>query len=204
MHFVVQRQLTDVSDCTKNNLPQLLTSIHKSQLMHGASPRDFVTLLQTCKAIYKVVTNVMEGIFFQVENVTTDSQEALFPPQAHGSNVGPIQKRFGAMVLFREAAGHMIQASTACTWMGSAMPNSSIGISSVIPRSEIRKVLTGEKVSGNIDDCEPNACGDGHCVDKVNGYTCNCDAGHELMLQENDSVCVAKECGTFPLSRMVQ
>ena len=25
----------------------------------------------------------------------------------------------------------------------------------------------------------------------------NCDAGHELMLQENDSVCVAKECGTF-------
>ena len=34
----VQRQLTDVSDCTKNNLPQLLTSIHKSQLMHGTSP----------------------------------------------------------------------------------------------------------------------------------------------------------------------
>ena len=44
-------------------------------------------------------------------------------------------ERFGAMVLFREAAGHMIQASTACTWMGSAMPNSSIGISSAIPRS---------------------------------------------------------------------
>ena len=59
MLFVVQRQLTDVSDCKKNNLPQLLTSIHKS----------FVTLLQTCKAIYKVVTNVMEGIFFQVKTV---------------------------------------------------------------------------------------------------------------------------------------
>ena len=69
MHFVVQRQLTDVSDCTKNNLPQLLTSIHKSQFMHGASPRDFVTLLQTFKAIYKVVPNVMEGIFCQVEGV---------------------------------------------------------------------------------------------------------------------------------------
>ena len=27
------------------------------------------------------------------------------------------------MVQFREAAGHMKQASTACTWMGSAMPN---------------------------------------------------------------------------------
>ena len=50
---------------------------------------------------------------------------------------------------------------------------------------------------GNIDDSGPNACGDGNCVDKVNGYMFNCDAGHELMLQENDSVCVAKECGTF-------
>ena len=40
-------------------------------------------------------------------------------------------ERFGAMFLFLEAAGHMIQASTACTWMDSAMPNSSIGISSV-------------------------------------------------------------------------
>ena len=69
MHFVVQRQLTDVSDYKKNNLSQLLTSIHKSQLMHGASPRDFVALLQTPKAIYKVVPNVMEGIFCQVEGV---------------------------------------------------------------------------------------------------------------------------------------
>ena len=59
------------------------------------------------------------------------------------------------------------------------------------------EVVSGEKVCGNIDDSGPNACGDGNCVDKVNGYTCNCDAGHELMLQENDSVCVAKECGTF-------
>ena len=46
--------------------------------------------------------------------------------------------------------------------------------------------VTGEKMSGNIDDCKPNACGDRNCVDKVNGYTCNCDAGHELMLQEHD------------------
>ena len=106
IHFVVQRQLTDVSDCTKNNLPQLLTSIHKSQLMHGTSPRDFVTLLQTCKAIYKVVANVMEGIFFQVENVTTDAQEALFPPQAHGSRVGPTQKRFHAIVVPRSGKPH--------------------------------------------------------------------------------------------------
>ena len=25
----------------------------------------------------------------------------------------------------------------------------------------------------------------------------DCDEGYELMLQGNDSVCVAKECGTF-------
>ena len=42
----------------------------------------------------------------------------------------------------------------------------------------------------------PNACGNGDCVDKVNGYTCDCGEGYELMLQGNDSVCVAKECGT--------
>ena len=52
---------------------------------------------------------------------------------------------------------------------------------------------------GSIDDCGPNACGNGNCVDKVNGHTCNCDAGHELMLQGNDSGCVAKECGTLSL-----
>ena len=26
---------------------------------------------------------------------------------------------------------------------------------------------------------------------------CDCDEGYEMMLQGNDSVCVAKECGTF-------
>ena len=56
--------------------------------------------------------------------------------------------------------------------------------------------MTGEKVSRNIDK-NPNACRDGNSVDKVNGYTCNCDAGHELMLQENGSVCVAKEMRDF-------
>ena len=34
-------------------------------------------------------------------------------------------------------------------------------------------------------------------VDKVKGYTCDCDEGYELMLQGNDSVCVTKECGIF-------
>ena len=162
MHFVVQRQLTDVSDCTKNNLPQLLTSFHKSQLMHGTSPRDFGTLLQTCKAIYKVRRD------------------------------GPIPR-----------SGRPHDTSFHSVYLD-GLPSSSIGISSVIPRSGVRKVVTGEKVSKNIDDCKPNACGDGNCVDNVNGYTCNCNAGHELMLQENDSVSMAKECGSFPLSRIVQ
>ena len=63
-----------MSDYKKNNLPQLLTSIHKSQFMHGASPRDFVTFLQTCTAIYKVVTNAMEGIFCQVKTLLPENK----------------------------------------------------------------------------------------------------------------------------------
>ena len=48
--------------------------------------------------------------------------------------------------------------------------------------------MSGEKVCGNIDDC-------GNCVDKVNGYTCDCDEDHELMLWVNGSVCVAMNVG---------
>ena len=43
-----------------------------------------------------------------------------------------------------------------------------------------------------IDDCGLNACRTGECVDKVNGYTCDCDGDHELMLQVNRSACVAR------------
>ena len=67
MHFVVQRQLTDVPVCKKNNLQQLLTSIHKSHFIHGVSLRDFVTFLLTCTAIYKVEPNAMENILCQVK-----------------------------------------------------------------------------------------------------------------------------------------
>ena len=38
-----------------------------------------------------------------------------------------------------------------------------------------------------IDDCDLDACRTGDCVDKVNGYTCDCDEDHELMLQLNGS-----------------
>ena len=50
-----------------------------------------------------------------------------------------------------------------------------------------------------IDECGPNACGNGNYVDKVNGDTCGCDEDFELMLLVNDSVCVAKDYGTFSL-----
>ena len=43
-----------------------------------------------------------------------------------------------------------------------------------------------------IDDCGLNACRTGDCVDKVNGYTCDCDEDHELMLQVTGSACVAR------------
>ena len=63
-------------------------------------------------------------------------------------------ERFGAMVRFREAAGHMIQASTACTLMGSAMPNSSIGISSVILKSGVGKQKQYMRL-GTVGDSRP-------------------------------------------------
>ena len=52
---------------------------------------------------------------------------------------------------------------------------------------------------GIIDDCGPNACRNGNCVDKVNGNKCDCDEDYELMLPVNDALCVAKEIGTFSL-----
>ena len=43
-----------------------------------------------------------------------------------------------------------------------------------------------------IDDCGLNPCGTGDCINNVNGYTCDCDEDHELMLQVNGPACVAR------------
>ena len=43
-----------------------------------------------------------------------------------------------------------------------------------------------------IDDCELNACRTRDCVNKVNGYSCDCYEDHELILQVNGSACVAR------------
>ena len=64
-------------------------------------------------------------------------------------------------------------------------------------------LVSKEKVCGNIADCGPDACRNGNCAEEVNGYTCDCDEDYELMLLENGSVCVAKECKNF-LSNTVQ
>ena len=47
-----------------------------------------------------------------------------------------------------------------------------------------------------------NACRTGDCVDKVNGFTCDCDEDHELMLQLNGSACVARNVKNFLLQRV--
>ena len=38
-----------------------------------------------------------------------------------------------------------------------------------------------KRVCEIIDDCGLNVCRTDDCVDKVNGYTCDCDEDHELM-----------------------
>ena len=47
------------------------------------------------------------------------------------------------------------------------------------------------------------ACRIGDCVDKVNGYMCDCDENHELMLRVNGSACVARNI-RISFSNMVQ
>ena len=47
-------------------------------------------------------------------------------------------------------------------------------------------------------NCKPNACGDGNCVNNVNGYTYNCYKGHELLLLRG------QRYGTFPLSLIIR
>ena len=43
-----------------------------------------------------------------------------------------------------------------------------------------------------------NACRTGDCVDKVNGYTCDCDEDHELMLRVQWLSVRGKEYENFP------
>ena len=55
------------------------------------------------------------------------------------------------------------------------------------------EVVSKEKCAKSLMICKlNNACRTGDCVDKVNGYTCDCDADHQLMLQVNGSACVAR------------
>ena len=49
-----------------------------------------------------------------------------------------------------------------------------------------------------IDDCDLNASKTGDCVDKVNGYTCDCDEDHELILQV---ACVERNVKNFLLQQ---
>jgi len=51
----------------------------------------------------------------------------------------------------------------------------------------------------NIDDCVGHSCGPyGHCVDKLNNYTCECESGYEVARDENTSELVCgniNDCG---------
>lgn len=38
--------------------------------------------------------------------------------------------------------------------------------------------FTGELCDLEIDECSPNPCVHGTCVDKLSGFQCNCDSGY--------------------------
>ena len=49
--------------------------------------------------------------------------------------------------------------------------------------------------SVNIDDCFPNPCQNGFCLDKVNSYTCICPPGYNGMNCEvRNNVCASSPC----------
>ena len=64
------------------------------------------------------------------------------------------------------------------------------------------EVVSKEKVCDIIEDCGLDACRTSDGVDKVNGYTCDCDGDRELMLQVSGSTCVARNVTNFPLQRV--
>jgi len=50
----------------------------------------------------------------------------------------------------------------------------------------------------NIDDCEGHSCGsNGHCVDGINDYTCDCEEGFEELEKEFGNIddCGPNACG---------
>ena len=65
------------------------------------------------------------------------------------------------------------------------------------------EVVSKEKCAKSLMTASLNACRTGDCVDNVNGYMCDCDEDHELMLQVKGSACVARNV-KFSFSNMVQ
>jgi hypothetical protein len=58
---------------------------------------------------------------------------------------------------------------------------------------------TKEKVCGNINDCGPEACGNGQCEDLLEDYRCHCEDGYEEAdTPDGEHICKAKECGIPP------
>merc|ERR1719265_2687948 len=57
-----------------------------------------------------------------------------------------------------------------------------------------------ELTCGNINDCGPEACGVGDCVDLINDYKCDCPVGHEQIDSDDkkDHTCQAVICGVPP------
>lgn len=39
--------------------------------------------------------------------------------------------------------------------------------------------VTGKNCEVNINECDSNPCGPGTCMDRIGGYTCECDEGYE-------------------------
>ena len=86
------------------------------------------------------------------------------------------------------------QATYACNEGFAVGPSSSF---------EVECLRTGffsaTSTCSNIDDCVSHSCGEqGHCVDGIDTYSCNCNSGFDPVVTNGETICgdITNNCGT--------
>jgi len=90
--FIAAKQLGDMLDPKKSHLTPLLMSVHEGQTSSGASPRHFMTLLQTCKTIYNMKIESQSGQSSHLQKGLQKLHEVSQTVEALQADAGEKQK----------------------------------------------------------------------------------------------------------------
>ena len=52
------------------------------------------------------------------------------------------------------------------------------GTEGAVPSNFYNYFVSGGRCETNINDCDPDPCNHGNCVDLIDGYVCHCDPGY--------------------------